>query len=84
SRSSSNSQKVAFLSVEDTSNTNEVSTANGVPTAAGHNSQRQASSSSYTNELMYSFFANQPNSPQLNDEDLEQIDHDDLGEINLK
>ncbi|GKD38465.1 putative ribonuclease H-like domain-containing protein [Tanacetum coccineum] len=84
SGSSSNSQNVAFLSVEDTSSSNEVSTANGVPTAAGHNSQGQASSSSYTNELMYSFFANQPSSPQLDDEDLEQIDHDDLEEIDLK
>ncbi|GJU00046.1 putative ribonuclease H-like domain-containing protein [Tanacetum coccineum] len=32
SRSSSNSQKMAFLSAEDTSSNNEVSTANGVPT----------------------------------------------------
>ncbi|GJS14844.1 ribonuclease H-like domain-containing protein [Tanacetum coccineum] len=69
---------------EDTSSSNEVSTANGVSTVAGHNSQRQASSSSYTDELMYSFFANQPSSPQLDDEDLEQIDHDDLEEIDLK
>ncbi|GJT81221.1 ribonuclease H-like domain-containing protein [Tanacetum coccineum] len=81
---SSNSQNVAFLSAKDTSNSNEVSTANGVPIAACHNSQGQASSSSYTNELMYSFFANQPSSPQLDDEDLEQIDHDDLEEMDLK
>ncbi|GJZ00461.1 hypothetical protein Tco_0517890 [Tanacetum coccineum] len=39
SGSSSNSQNVAFLSAEDTSSINEVSTANGVPTAASHNSQ---------------------------------------------
>ncbi|GJS98276.1 putative ribonuclease H-like domain-containing protein [Tanacetum coccineum] len=84
SGSSSNSQNVAFLSAEDTSSSNEVSTANGVPTVAGHNSQGQASSSSYTDELMYSFFANQPSSPQLDDEDLEQIDHDDLEEMDLK
>ncbi|GKB37378.1 putative ribonuclease H-like domain-containing protein [Tanacetum coccineum] len=32
---------------------------NGVSTASGHNSQRQASSSSYTDDLMFSFFANQ-------------------------
>ncbi|GJZ14263.1 putative ribonuclease H-like domain-containing protein [Tanacetum coccineum] len=59
-------------------------TANGVSTASGHNSQGQASSSSYTNDLMFSLFANQSNSPQLDDEDLEQIDHDDLEEMNLK
>ncbi|GJU97405.1 hypothetical protein Tco_1326676 [Tanacetum coccineum] len=50
----------------------------------GHNSQGQASSSSYTDDLMFSFFANQSNSPQLDDEDLEQIDHDDLEEMDLK
>ncbi|GJZ05843.1 hypothetical protein Tco_0539636 [Tanacetum coccineum] len=38
SRSSSNSQNVAFLSAEDTSSSNEVNTANGVSTASGHNS----------------------------------------------
>ncbi|GJY51594.1 ribonuclease H-like domain-containing protein [Tanacetum coccineum] len=35
-------------------------------------------------DLMFSFFANQSNSPQLDDEDLEQIDHDDLEEMDLK
>ncbi|GJZ77175.1 ribonuclease H-like domain-containing protein [Tanacetum coccineum] len=50
----------------------------------GHNSQGKASSSSYTDDLMFSFFANQSNSPQLDDEDLEQIDHDDLEEMDLK
>ncbi|GJY05735.1 putative ribonuclease H-like domain-containing protein [Tanacetum coccineum] len=83
-RSSSNSQNVAFLSIEDTSSSNEVNTANSVSTASGHNSQGQASSSSYTDDLMFSFFANQSSSPQLDDEDLEQIDHDDLEEIDLK
>ncbi|GJU03501.1 putative ribonuclease H-like domain-containing protein [Tanacetum coccineum] len=84
SGSSSNSQNVAFLSAEDTNSINEVNTANGVSTASGHNSQGQASSSTYTDDLMFSFFANQSNSPQLDDEDLEQIDHDDLEEMDLK
>ncbi|GJS03893.1 putative ribonuclease H-like domain-containing protein [Tanacetum coccineum] len=84
SGSSSNSQNVAFFSAKDTSSSNEVNTANGVSTALGHNSQGQASSSSYTDDLMFSFFANQSNSPQLDDEDLEQIDHDDLEEMDLK
>ncbi|GJU30575.1 ribonuclease H-like domain-containing protein [Tanacetum coccineum] len=83
-RSSLNSQNVAFLSTEDTSSSNEVNTANSVSTALGHISQRQASSSSYTDDLMFSLFANQSNSPQLDDEDLEQIDHDDLEEMDLK
>ncbi|GKA95173.1 ribonuclease H-like domain-containing protein [Tanacetum coccineum] len=84
SGSSSNSQNVAFLSTEDTSISNEVNTANGVSTASGHNSLGQASLSSYTDDLILSFFANQSNSPQLDDEDLKQIDHDDLEEMNLK
>ncbi|GJY13773.1 ribonuclease H-like domain-containing protein [Tanacetum coccineum] len=54
---------ISLLEVhEDTSSSNEVNTANGVSTASGHNSQGQASSSSYTNDLMFSFFANQLNS----------------------
>ncbi|GJU68882.1 ribonuclease H-like domain-containing protein [Tanacetum coccineum] len=84
SGSSSNSHNVAFLFAEDTSSSNEVNTANSVSTASGHNSQGQASSSPYTNDLMFSFFTNQSNSPQLDDEDLEQIDHDDLEEMDLK
>ncbi|GKA84922.1 hypothetical protein Tco_0806576 [Tanacetum coccineum] len=71
SRSSSNSQNVAFLSTKDTSRSNEVNTANGVSTASRHNSQGQASSSSYTGDLMFLFFVNQSNSPQLDDKDLE-------------
>ncbi|GJZ77174.1 ribonuclease H-like domain-containing protein [Tanacetum coccineum] len=50
----------------------------------GHNYQGKASSLSYTDDLMFSFFANQSNSPQLDDEDLEQIDHDDLEKMDLK
>ncbi|GJR76670.1 hypothetical protein Tco_0089035 [Tanacetum coccineum] len=82
--SSSNSQNVAFLSAEDTSSSNEVNTANGVSTAADHNSQEQAFSLSYIDDLIFSFFANHPSSPQLDDEDLEHINHDDLEEIDLK
>ncbi|GJY28228.1 hypothetical protein Tco_0403995 [Tanacetum coccineum] len=55
SGSSSNSHNVAFLSAEDTSNSNEVNTVNGVSTTSSHNSQGQASSSSYTDDLMRSF-----------------------------
>ncbi|GJU44256.1 ribonuclease H-like domain-containing protein [Tanacetum coccineum] len=66
----------------DTSSTNEaVNTAHEVSTAS---SQGQASSSTYANDVMFSFFANQSNSPQLDNEDLEQIDTDDLEEMDLK
>ncbi|GKF27091.1 hypothetical protein Tco_0082985, partial [Tanacetum coccineum] len=84
SGSSSNSQNVAFLSTEDTNNINEVNTDNCISTAVGHSSQGQASSLTYTDDLMFSFFANQSNCLQLDDEDLKQIDHEDLEEMNLK
>ncbi|GJY24893.1 hypothetical protein Tco_0399619, partial [Tanacetum coccineum] len=54
--SSSSTQNVAFVS-ENTSSTNEVSTAYGASNSSGHKPQRK-DSSSYTDELMYSFFAN--------------------------
>nr|GFB00705.1 ribonuclease H-like domain-containing protein [Tanacetum cinerariifolium] len=82
--SSLNSQNVAFISTEHTNSINEVNTANGVSTATCHSSFGKASSSSYTDDLMFSFFASQSNSPQLIDEDLEQIDYDDLEEMDLK
>ncbi|GJT74666.1 ribonuclease H-like domain-containing protein [Tanacetum coccineum] len=41
-------------------------------------------SSSYTDELKYSFFANQSSGPQLDHEDLEQVDEFDLEEMDLK
>ncbi|GJY23522.1 putative ribonuclease H-like domain-containing protein [Tanacetum coccineum] len=82
SSSSSNSQNVAFVSLENTSSTNEaVNTAHDVTTAS---SQRQTSSLTYADDVIFFFFANQSNSPQLNNEDLEQIDIDDLEEMDLK
>ncbi|GJZ06267.1 putative ribonuclease H-like domain-containing protein [Tanacetum coccineum] len=82
SSSSSNSQNVAFVSSKNTSSTNEtVNTAHDVTTTS---SQGQASSSTYADDAMFSFFANQSNSPQLDNEDLEQIDTDDLEEMDLK
>ncbi|GJU90625.1 putative ribonuclease H-like domain-containing protein [Tanacetum coccineum] len=56
--SSSSTQKVAFVSSESTNSTSDVSTGYGVSTSSGYNSQKEGSSS-YTDELKYSFFANQ-------------------------
>ncbi|GJT13570.1 hypothetical protein Tco_0860612 [Tanacetum coccineum] len=81
--SSSSVQNVAFVSFESTNSTNDVSTAYGVSTSSGYNSQRE-NSSSYTDELMYSFFANQSSGPQLDHEDLDQLDEFDLEEMDLK
>ncbi|GJV04030.1 ribonuclease H-like domain-containing protein, partial [Tanacetum coccineum] len=74
--SSSSSQNVAFVS-ENTSSTNEVSTAYCVPNLSGQNSKYEQTSS-------YSLLANQSSCPQLDHEDLEQIDEYDLEEMDLK
>ncbi|GJU15309.1 hypothetical protein Tco_1143275 [Tanacetum coccineum] len=81
--SSSSTQNAAFVSFESTSSTNNVRIACGVSTSSGHNSQREGSSS-YTDELTYSFVTNQSSSPQLDHEDLEQVDEFDLEEMDLK
>ncbi|GKA81347.1 hypothetical protein Tco_0788039, partial [Tanacetum coccineum] len=57
--------------VEFFSSTNEaVNTVHDVSTAS---SQGQASSLTYADDVMFSFFANQSNSPQLDNEDLEPL-----------
>nr|GEV49078.1 ribonuclease H-like domain-containing protein [Tanacetum cinerariifolium] len=81
--SSSSIQNVAFVSSDNTNITNEVSTAYGVSTSSGHNSQKEGYSS-YTDDLMYSFFANQSSGPQLDHEGLKQVDQFDLEEMDLK
>ncbi|GKA33129.1 ribonuclease H-like domain-containing protein, partial [Tanacetum coccineum] len=74
--SSSSPQNVAFFS-KNTSSTNEVSTAYCVPNPSGQNSQYEQTSS-------YSLLVNQSSCPQLDHEDLEQIDKYDLEEMDLK
>ncbi|GJW29579.1 putative ribonuclease H-like domain-containing protein [Tanacetum coccineum] len=71
--SSFSAQNVAFVSSKSTSSTNDISTAYDVSTPSGYNSQME-NSSSYTDEFMYSLFDNQTNGPQLDHEDLEQLD----------
>ncbi|GJV54486.1 ribonuclease H-like domain-containing protein [Tanacetum coccineum] len=74
--SSSNLQNVAFVS-ENTSSTNDVSTAYGVSNTSGHNSKHEQTSS-------YSLLASQSSCPQLDHEDLDQVDEYDLEEMDLK
>ncbi|GKB60603.1 ribonuclease H-like domain-containing protein [Tanacetum coccineum] len=82
SSSSSNSQNVAFVSSNNFSSTNEtVNTAHSVSAAS---SKDQDSTASYADDVMFSFFANQSNAPQLDYEYLEQINADDLEEMDLK
>ncbi|GKE49330.1 hypothetical protein Tco_1480588 [Tanacetum coccineum] len=79
SSSSSNSHNVAFVSSNNSNSTNEiVNTAHSVSVAS---SKDQASTASY---VMFCFFSNKSNYPQLDYEDLEHIDADDLEETDLK
>ncbi|GJZ23015.1 putative ribonuclease H-like domain-containing protein, partial [Tanacetum coccineum] len=57
--------------------TNDVSTAYGVSNPSGHNSQYEQTSS-------YSLLVNQSSCPQLDHEDLEQLNEFDLEEMDLK
>nr|GEW86813.1 ribonuclease H-like domain-containing protein [Tanacetum cinerariifolium] len=80
----SNIQNVAFVSADNTSSTNDVSTAYSVSSLSVLKSQKEGSSS-YTDEVIHSFFVNQSSSPQLNYDDLEQIiDDDDMEAMDLK
>ncbi|GJS47471.1 ribonuclease H-like domain-containing protein [Tanacetum coccineum] len=72
SSSNQNSQNVAFVSSNNSGSSNQ---------AYGSNS---TNTDSMSDAVIYSFFANQSNSPQLNDEDLQQIYADDVEEMDLK
>ncbi|GJU36115.1 ribonuclease H-like domain-containing protein [Tanacetum coccineum] len=74
--SSSSPQNIAFVS-ENTNSTNEVSIAYCVPNISGQNTKYEQTSS-------YPLLANQSSCPQLDHEDLEQIDEYDLEEMDLK
>ncbi|GKB91951.1 hypothetical protein Tco_0964223 [Tanacetum coccineum] len=84
--SSTNSHNVAFLSSSSTNNASRaVNTAYGVNTAS---TQGAADSSTTVENLsdvvIYSFFASQPSIPQLDNEDLQEINPDDLEEMDLR
>ncbi|GJU83353.1 hypothetical protein Tco_1285718, partial [Tanacetum coccineum] len=71
-RSSTNTQNVAFISLNSTNSTNgEVNTAHGITTAS---TQATAVNSTIIDNLsdvvICAFFASHPNSPQLDNEDL--------------
>ncbi|GJX57385.1 hypothetical protein Tco_0287282 [Tanacetum coccineum] len=84
SGSNSASQNLAFLSSENTSSTNEVSTTSrdfGISTAGGIN---QVPSTPCAHDVAYSFLAQPTTSSQLENEDFQQMDGDDLEELNLR
>nr|GEV79409.1 ribonuclease H-like domain-containing protein [Tanacetum cinerariifolium] len=85
SNTNQNPQNMAFVSSNSTISTNKAdTTASGVSTA--HTQGTTVNSTSVDNlsdAVICAFLASQPNSPQLAKEDLEQIDHDDLEEMDL-
>nr|GEW64278.1 hypothetical protein [Tanacetum cinerariifolium] len=81
--SSSNTHNVAFVFADNTSSTNNVSTAYSVSSPSVSKSQKEGSSS-YTDEVIHSFFANQSSAPQPDYDDLEKINDDDMEDMVLK
>ncbi|GKG09832.1 hypothetical protein Tco_0338578 [Tanacetum coccineum] len=87
SSTSQNSQNVAFVSSNSTNSNinnsiNEAdNTAYGVSVA--HTQSNPTSKDNLSDAVIYAFLASQPNSSQLAQEDLKQIDPGDLEEMDL-
>ncbi|GJV56343.1 hypothetical protein Tco_1457348 [Tanacetum coccineum] len=84
----SSTQNMAFMSSSNnnTSSSNEaVNAALGVSTASTQvNTAYSTNIDNLSDAVICSFFASQPNSPQLAHEDLQQIHPDDIEEIDLR
>ncbi|GJV40811.1 ribonuclease H-like domain-containing protein [Tanacetum coccineum] len=81
--SSSETMDQTFDSTNSNSSTNEAdNTAYGV--SAAHTQSNPTSGDNLSDAVICAFLASQPNSPQLSQEDLEQIDPDDLEEMDLQ
>ncbi|GJR30429.1 ribonuclease H-like domain-containing protein [Tanacetum coccineum] len=85
---SSSTQNMAFVSSSNnnTSSSNEaVNVAHGVTTASTQvNTTYSTNIDNLSDVVICSFFASQPNSPQLAHEDLQQIHPDDIEEMDLR
>nr|GEV48312.1 hypothetical protein [Tanacetum cinerariifolium] len=86
SSASTTTQNITFVSSRTTNNTNEpVSAVTSVSAASAKIFVSALSNvDTLSNVVIYSFFASQSNSPQLENNDLKQIDTDDLEEMDLK
>ncbi|GJZ50083.1 ribonuclease H-like domain-containing protein, partial [Tanacetum coccineum] len=86
SSSSTNTQNVAFVSSNSTNSTNgAVNTAHGVTTASTQATVVNSTTiDNLSDAVICAFFASQPTSPQLDNEDLQQINLDDLEKIDLR
>nr|GFA44907.1 ribonuclease H-like domain-containing protein [Tanacetum cinerariifolium] len=86
SSTSTSTQNIAFVSSSNTDSTNEpVSDAASVSAVSAKIPiSALLNVDTLSNVVIYSFFASQSSSPQLDNDDLKQIDADDLEEMNLK
>ncbi|GJR37946.1 putative ribonuclease H-like domain-containing protein [Tanacetum coccineum] len=84
SGSNSASQNLAFLSSKNTSSTNEFSTVSGDFGVSADGGINQVPSTPCAYDVAYSFLAQQTTSPQLENEDFQQMDGDDLEELDLR
>ncbi|GJZ27634.1 ribonuclease H-like domain-containing protein, partial [Tanacetum coccineum] len=86
SSTSTNTQNVSFVSSNSNNSTNgAVNTAHGTTTASTQATTVNLTTiDNLSDDVISAFFANQPNSPQLNNEDLQQIHPDDLEEMDLR
>ncbi|GKD95849.1 ribonuclease H-like domain-containing protein, partial [Tanacetum coccineum] len=86
SSSSTSTQNMAFVSSNNSGSTNEaVNTTHGVSVASTHaNAANSTNVDSLSDDVIYAFFARQPSSPQLANEDLQQLHPDNLEEIDLR
>nr|GEZ51464.1 hypothetical protein [Tanacetum cinerariifolium] len=86
SSTSHNTQNIAFVSSQNTNSTNE--SVSDIPSVSASSTKPPASIlpnvDNLSDAVIYSFFASQSNSPQLDNVDLKQIDADDLEEKDLK
>nr|GEX61793.1 hypothetical protein [Tanacetum cinerariifolium] len=86
SSTSHNTQNIAFVSLQNTDYTNELVSV--VPSVSAASTKVSASIlpnvDNLSDAVIYSFFASQSNSLQLDNEDLKQIDANDLEEMDLK
>ncbi|GJS39508.1 hypothetical protein Tco_0564551 [Tanacetum coccineum] len=81
-----NKSDLDTLSMDDLYNNLKVYEAEikGQSSSISNSQNGQAPSSTYADDVMFSLFANQSNSPQLDNKDLEQINTDDLEQMDLK
>ncbi|GJU25260.1 putative reverse transcriptase domain-containing protein [Tanacetum coccineum] len=86
SSSNTSTQSMAFVSSNNYGNTNEtVNTAHGVFAVSTQVSATNSTNvDNLSDAVIYAFFASQPNSPLLDNEDLQKINPDDLEEMDLR